>query len=391
MSPTESCRICASVNLMEFLKRESVPVHQNLVVADQQAAKHMERGDLLMVACGDCGFVFNRTFDNGKLKYGEEYDNTQSHSTYFAEYLEELSNDLVSTKGIRNSQIVEVGCGKGDFLKMLVSNEELGNVGYGFDPSYNGPELEFNGRLRFARHNYDERCTDIAADVVVCRHVIEHVPAPLELLRTVRKALNESLHARIYFETPCVEWILRNGVIWDFFYEHCSLFSENSLATAFRIAGFRVDRVRRVFQDQYLWLEASIETGHPELQRIPGDVPRLASEFGRAEETLKNGWLKKLEQLDHAGKVAIWGAGAKGVTFANLIDPCCNRIDCVVDINPKKQDCYLPGTGHPVVGFHELAARGISHAILMNPNYREENVAMLQKAGITTQLVDSRV
>src|SRR5213078_3046347 len=100
-----------------------------------------------------------------------------------------------------------------------------------------------------------EGAVGLPADVVVCRHVIEHIPRPLDLLRAVRQAVAARPHARVCFETPCVEWVLRNQVVWDFFYEHCSLFSAASLATAFRAAGFEVTDVRHVFHGQYLWLE----------------------------------------------------------------------------------------------------------------------------------------
>ena len=102
------------------------------------------------------------------------------------------------------------------------------NTGVGFDPAYRGPDVDCSGRARFERRFYGPECADTAADVVVCRHVIEHVPRPVELLRTVRQALAASPHARVYLETPDAAWILRNQVLCDLFYEHCSLFTAPS-------------------------------------------------------------------------------------------------------------------------------------------------------------------
>lgn len=86
--------------------------------------------------------------------------------------------------------------------------------------------------------------------------------------------------------------------------------------------------------------------------------------------------------------VALWGAGAKGVTFANLIDQSRELIDCVVDLNPAKQGHYLPGTSHPIVSYEALESRGVSTAILMNPNYRRENLARLQAVKSDVRLID---
>lgn len=369
------------------MQRSQVPVHQNLVVNSQEAARTVTRGELDLVICEDCGFVFNQAFDLSRLSYGEDYDNTQSCSAYFDAYLDGLVQDMVERQGVRNCTIVEVGCGKGHFLKKLVSYPGANNTGYGFDPSYVGPLSDLDGRLQFRANYYDQSCADVGADVVVCRHVIEHVPAPLEILRSVRAALASSPKARVFFETPCVEWILRHRVIWDFFYEHCSLFSAESLGLAFRRAGFAVECVKHIFGGQYLWLEARAADADATLPAV-GEILRLATAYAAEEQKLREAWWVRLHDLSQNGKVALWGAGAKGATFANLVDPNGTLIDCVVDLNPNKQGRFVPGAGHPIVAPSQLPGRGVRNAVLMNPNYREENLKLLADAGVELNLID---
>ena len=382
------CPVCRGNSLHEFLRRNAVPVHQNLVLASQKEALKVVRGDLALTLCNDCGFVFNKEFDHSKLAYGVDYDNVQSHSSYFARYMVDLAEYLLREINVRSCRIVEVGCGKGEFLRLLVAHPGYGNTGVGFDPSYVGPESDLDERLRFEGRFYDESCTDVPADVVVCRHVIEHVPQPLELLGSVRMALQNAHAPRIYFETPCVEWILRNRVIWDFFYEHCSLFSDFSLRLAFDRAGFAVHKVRHVFGGQYLWLEASLAETSGDFVADAGSIPTLTHQFAEEEAHLRTEWRSRLVALSEQGKVAIWGAGAKGTTFVHLVDPDCRLVDCLVDLNPNKQGKYVPGTGHPIVGVEALPQRSVSVAILMNPNYREENEKLLAVTGINVQLLE---
>ena len=386
----ESCPVCESASTLGFLHREQVPVHQNLVMADQALALAAPRGELGMVACEDCGFVFNRLFDPAKLSYGQDYDNTQSHSAHFDSYLDQLVAQMVEVHGVRDARVVEVGCGKGHFLRKLVEYPGAGNRGFGFDPSYAGPDSALEGRLVFQRRFYDASCSGVPADVVVCRHVIEHVPEPAQLLAAVRAALAHAPDARVFFETPCVEWILRNRVAWDFFYEHCSLFSRASLRLAFERGGFSVDRVTHVFGGQYLWLEGRLApTGVPAIAGpAASGTALLARDFCLDERMQRRAWLARLAELKPQGKLALWGAGAKGVTFANLVDPDRVTLDCLVDINPRKQGCFIPGTGHPIVAPRALAARGIRNVILMNPNYRQENLRLLQAAGSDANLLD---
>jgi len=383
-----NCPVCDSDALSEFLSREQVPVHQNLLMRDQAAAMDIQRADLALVACHDCGFIFNRAFDPGKIMYGENYESTQAWSPSFNEYLDGLVRHMIAEQDVRDCHVVEVGCGNGFFLRKLVAYDGAGNRGHGFDPSYRGPESELDGRLKFSERYYDSECADVRADVIVCRHVIEHVPQPLQILANIKTALARAPKARVFLETPCVEWILANLVVWDFFYEHCSYFSVASLSTAFQAAGFEVQSVEHVFEGQYLWLEATLPTTQLRVDKRPGSITTQAQRFAQLEAKLKEDWNRKIRALAAKDKVAIWGAGAKGVTFANLIDGSRQLIDCVVDLNPSKQGHYLAGTGHPIVSYQALPSRGVSTAILMNPNYREENLALLHEAGADVRLID---
>ncbi|MDA8253270.1 MAG: class I SAM-dependent methyltransferase, partial [Rhodospirillales bacterium] len=267
------CPLCGAAAPAPFLRRDRVPVHQNLPQPSAAAARAVPRGTLAMAACAACGFVFNRAFDPALLRYGPGYDNTQARSPRFAAHLDALARHLVQRRGVRGARIVEIGCGDGDFLRRLIDWPGAGNRGIGFDPAYRGADSERGGRLRFVRDRYRGE----PADVVICRHVIEHIAEPRALLAALGPA-------RVFFETPCAGWILRRTVLWDFFYEHCSLFSAGSLAFAFARAGFAPRRVRRVFDGQYLWLEAA-PAAAAAVPR-PGAIAALARRYGAAEPAL---------------------------------------------------------------------------------------------------------
>lgn len=387
MPSRSGCPVCASTRVEQFLRRDGVPVHQNLIMDSEESAVAISRGTLAMMVCRACGFVYNDAFDLGRLAYGSHYDNTQTHSASFAAYVDDLVAGVLAEDHMRQAVIVEVGCGKGDFLKRLVSRAAPGVTGIGFDPTYVGDDSALDGRVTFQRRFFDASCTGVSADVVICRHVIEHVPDPVGLLRSIRTAVRSG--ARLFFETPDVAWILRGQVFWDFFYEHCSLFTAESLRTAFEHASFTVTDTRHVFGGQYLWLEASAGQRIDSPSLAPGDVPVLAERFAEAEGARRRRWTDRVEGLRDVGGVALWGAGAKGVSFANLVDPSRELVSCVVDLNPSKQGHYLPGTGHPIVGHHALADHRIANVVLMNPNYRAENLRLLQAIGSSANLVEA--
>lgn len=387
MTPKKACPVCTSTATEPFLRRADVPVHQNQLFASPESAAAATRGELEMTFCRACGFVFNRTFDEAKLSYGDDYQNSQICSPFFQEYVDGLVRRIVDGLGIRGKSIVEIGCGKGYFLERLVA-ADAGNRGAGFDTSYEGPLSVLGGSLTFHRRYYGG-LADAAEppDAVVSRHVIEHVAEPAAMLQSIRSALDAAPDAVVVFETPCVEWILRNRVVWDFFYEHCSLFSAASLTTLFERCGFTVTGVRHVFNEQYLWLEARPAPRSETPPLHPGGIGDACRDFARFEHELVAGWRERIGTLSRNGGVALWGAGAKGVTFAGLVDAERALIDCLVDLNPQKQGHFVAGTGHPILGPASLAGRGVRNVVLMNPNYEAENRAIAAEAGLDLQFV----
>jgi len=391
MVAKKTCPVCRSEKITNFLSRELVPVYQNMVFESQELAVGANRGNLRLACCEECGFIFNQSFELASLDYKEGYDSDQHHSPSSKKYMEQLSRYLIFEKGVKNSRIVEVGCGQGYFLRQLLELEDVGNCGYGFDPTYTGPLMELDGRLRFEKRNYDSKCSNIPTDVVICRHVIEHLPEPLVLLESIKQALVNSPKALVFFETPCVKWIMENQVFWDLFYEHCSYFTAESLTTAFEVSGFQVNAVKYVFGEQYLWLEATMLENKPRVTQKGGteDILHSVHQFSESERKYKQAWEIKIQELASKERIAIWGGAAKGVTFANLIDPSRQWISCVVDINPNKQGNYIPGTGHPIVSHQELEKLEITCAIVMNPNYFEEIESLLRSMNLSIRLLNA--
>jgi hypothetical protein len=343
------------------------------------------RGILSLHACTGCGFVFNGAFQADRLDYGRTYDNTQTSSEMFASHVDQRAARVIDACGPNLKTIVEVGCGKGAFLSRLVAMTP-GSTGFGFDTSYDGPSITSDGRLRFFKRYFEAGHVKEPIDALVCRHVIEHVPDPVGFLDSIQKVIG-GYNTRVFFETPCVDWIVRGEVIWDFFYEHCSYFNAHSLVRAFGLARFEVPIVHEVFGGQYLWLEGCNGEASVVVTPDRGSVLRRCRAFAERYASTIHAWVTRVKVMRRAGRVAIWGAGAKGVTFAGLVDPEAELIDCVVDLNPRKQGCFIPGTGHPIVGPDELASRGVSTAVLMNPNYRRENEAILSRLGLNLELV----
>jgi hypothetical protein len=94
-------------------------------------------------------------------------------------------------------------------------------------------------------------------DLVCCRHVIEHLADPGELIRLMSQTLGGQPQARVYLEVPNGAYTFEDLGIWDLIYEHCSYFSEESLRRLVSRNGLRPIASGVAFHNQFLWVECA--------------------------------------------------------------------------------------------------------------------------------------
>jgi SAM-dependent methyltransferase len=363
-----------------LLAWRDVPVHQNVLCATADAARAVGRGDFVLRACERCDMAWNAAFDPARMTYDAAYESDQSHSGIFLEHVDARVRALLD-EGVRGLHVVEAGCGSGYFLRRLC--QRGGNRGTGYDPGYRGSNASGDG-TRFVRGPFESERDGADVDVVVARHVIEHVPSPVRFLRSLATGLRPG--ARVYLETPAFEWITERTAFWDLFYEHCNYFTAVALANSVRLSGLNPGTPERVFRGQYLWVSASVEP-HVPLAPVatPGATGRLRAFAARCVQTLER-LRARVGALAAHGTLAVWGAAAKGATFANLIDPQAKILRCMVDINPARQGSFVAGSGHVIVAPEAVVALGLSDVLVMNPNYADEVRARLAHLGVRVRM-----
>lgn len=380
--------LCPDSEVIPLIDMGNVPVHCNVLWSTREEAINAPRGRIQLGYFTECGHVYNLSFDPALMEYTQEYENSLHFSPVFQQYASALADRLIASYDLRGKDIVEIGAGKGDFLIML--SERGGNRGYGYDPSYVPDEGYTHPNVAFIQDFYGEKYTSQRADLVVCRHVLEHIEDPDNFVATVRRAVGEQSQAVVFFEVPNSLWTLRQMGIWDIIYEHCSYFSPLSLAHVFERNDFRVLNVDQVFGGQFLTIEsvpaggaaaAGLSAG--ELERLGRDAVAFANNYRRKKEQ----WEQTLADLTARGqKGVVWGAGSKGVTFLNVM-PVGETIRYIVDINPRKQGKFVPGTGQQIVAPEFLRDYRPDFVVIMNANYREEIGAMVREQGVEAEIL----
>lgn len=388
---TARCFSCASENLSIFYEVENIPVHSVLLMPTREKALSYPRGDLRLGFCSACGFVQNTAFDASVHEYSPSYEETQGFSPTFNKFARELAQAWVDRYQLRNKRILEIGCGKGEFLVLM---SELGpNSGIGIDPGYvpERTQSEARERIDFIRDFYSEKYAHLQADFICCRHTLEHIQPTLDFMRRIRRSIGDRRDTIIGFELPDVARVLKELAFWDLYYEHCSYFSLGSLARLFRASGFEILELETGFAGQYLILDARIANGRPgrrfecekDLADLAADVETFRVEMPRRLEE----WRALLkENLRRGRRTAIWGSGSKAVSFLTTLGVG-EEVGYVTDINPYRHNMYMPGTGHKIVPPAELIDYRPDVVIIMNPVYVDEIGADLKKMDLAPELI----
>ena len=107
----------------------------------------------------------------------------------------------------------------------------------------------------------------------------------------------------------------------------------------------------------------------------------LVREFASGYDALVGAWRRRVDGYTASGRrVALWGAGAKGVTLVNALERT-GDIGVVVDVNPRKHGSFVPGAGVPVVSPSALGDYTPDVVVVANPIYRDEVAAALESMG----------
>ena len=362
------CPACGAAGAEPFYEQRGIPVQSVALLPTREEALAFPRGDLVLAFCAACGFVFNAAYDAARQDYSRPAEESQAFSPRFQAFSRELAERLVATYDVRGKHVLEVGCGRGDFLVEIC---RLGNnFGVGVDPGWFPGRLDAPAGVEFVRAPFDAEQAKRRADLVLCRHTLEHIGPVREFVALLRRP-----GGVVVIEVPDVLRVLRKAAFWDVYYEHCSYFAAPSLAGLAGRCRLDVLASRLEFDGQYLVLEAQpgAVVEEADAGEIGDAVEWFADEAPRAIER----WRERL-----SGRVALWGGSSKAVAFLASLGV---EAD-VVDINPHRQGAFLPGVGVEVLAPEALRKRPPDLVVAMNPAYLGEIGSALEALGLLCEL-----
>jgi 2-polyprenyl-3-methyl-5-hydroxy-6-metoxy-1,4-benzoquinol methylase len=317
-----------------------------------------ERGvDVEVCQCSGCGLV---QLSNEPVPYFREVLRAAGGSEDMKAFRRGQFGEFVARYHLQGKRVLEVGCGRGDFLSLLAEQDikalgleaseaaveacrsigldaEVGFIGDSQTPLKQGP-----------------------FDAFVFIQFLEHLPDPGAALHGISANLKDGGIGLV--EVPNFDMILELDLFSEFIPDHLFYFTRESLETVLSLHGFEVIECREVWQ-RYI-LSATVR------KRRNLDLSRFHARQAQLKADLQ----------DYAGRfsrLAVWGAGHQALAVLSLAD-LAGSVSYVIDSAPFKQGRFTPATHIPIVPPDRLREDPVDAVVIMAASYSDEVAKILQ-------------
>lgn len=368
---TAPCRVCGygatevlldfgpQPNSLRFLPRPDAPER---------------RHPLVLSVCPACGLVFLADPLPPSAFYGQVQLAT---SLFPPRHLRALAAEVAGRLSGRSAPLVlEVGCNDGAFLDLLrgVGLSRL----QGVEPAAGCAALArgrglavttgFFGRA-FAR---EFLAAHGRPDLVVCRHVLEHVSDLDEFVGALAALIGTS--GQLLLELPDLAAIAARGDVSAIWEQHVNYFDLPVLVRLLARFGLAVTAGRTLDYGGGALLVFAASGPVPPLPPAP-DRSGLAERLPRRLAAFRG----LLTDLRAGGaRLAAFGAGMRGAMLLNLADVGA-LFAYVVDDNPKKIGRFLAGSHLPVRGSEALTTDPPDVLVVLPLQAKETEYAVMKR------------
>lgn len=355
-----NCRVCGHDFFKEpLLKYKKMPKAAQFF-PDSTTLQADKGVDLRIYQCSGCGLV---QLNNNVVPYYREVIRASAISPEMVNFRTNQFTKFIKKYSLVNKKIIEIGCGRGEYLSLIKQNKIKA---YGLEGS---PESVgqcrkngLNVRQGFIQNNTD-KLNDAPFDAFFILNYLEHLPDPNSTLGGINYNLSEDAVGIV--EVPNFDMILRKYLFSEFIADHLFYFNKETLSSTLKLNGFEIIECHDIFHDYIISVvvkkrkKLNISHFYKHQAKIKKDIEKYLGRYGNK-------------------KVAIWGAGHQALAIISLID-LADKIRYVVDSAVFKQNKYTPATHIPIVSPEQLYSDQVDAIIVVTGGYSDEVVSIIQQ------------
>ena len=352
------CRICGRELFPEILlELKNLPAAaQNFPTAETLADDHGI--DLELRQCSCCGVV---QLTNPPVPYFRDVIRAAGCSPEMHAFRLKQFSEWIREFQLQNAKILEVGCGKGEYLEIM---REAGGEVYGtehLDESVqvcraHGLNIE---QIYFEHGNEKMKNGPFGGFFIL--NWLEHIPDLHTFLQGIRNNLTPDAAGLV--EVPNFDMMLKKGLSAEFTADHLYYFTEETFRVTLESCGFQVLSCQPVWHDYIL------------SAKVRRKQPLDTSLFSRKQQTL----VQEINAfVGRYGKTAIWGAGHQSLAVMAMAE-LDKKICYVVDSAPFKQGKFTHATHLPIVPPENLKNDPPDAVLVMCAGFSDEVARILRE------------
>lgn len=397
-----TCIACGHA-LSPLMTLDDMPASaQNIPAASELAEDHPL--SLTLCQCPSCGLV---QFDTEPVDYYRDVIRAGGGTRTMTRLRHEEYARLLTAMQehhIHGRRIVEVGCGRGEFLRMWqnLAEDPEGAAALARDQARDPLSGQPNAALlhlvglehkpslveeanAVADKKYrvyegfatgDVRYPEGPFDAFVQFNFLEHQPDPCDMLRNIGRNLKPQALGLI--TVPSFEYILRYNGYYELLRDHIANYTEFTLQKLLQDCGFELLSMDLVNRDT---IEAIVRKADPdELSELHYsgrliDVSALRDSYDRLSASVN-------AHIDHLSEshrtMAIWGASHQGFTLA-ATTKLGGRVEYIIDSAPFKQGRFSPASHIPIVAPDYAVAHPVDEILIVAPGYTDEIAGIIRE------------
>lgn len=381
------CRHCQAELRLPFLDLGHAPP-SNAYLTEAALRGPETWFPLRILVCESCWLVQTEDHAGREALFTDDYAYFSSFSSSWLAHSRRYVDAMIDRFGLgKDSMVAEIAANDGYLLQYV---KEAGIACYGVEPTASTAQAARDRGIDIVQRFFGVELGDElteggrAADLIAANNVLAHVPDINDFVSGFAALLKPQGVAT--FEFPHLLRMVQEGQFDTVYHEHYSYLSLTAVSRIFTANGLSVFDVEhlgthggslRVFAQR-------LDTGKHETgaevartldeeQRAGVAGPDFYARFQQQAERVKNDLLAFLVELRRGGKrIAAYGAAAKGNTLLNFAGVRPDLLPYVVDLNPAKQDKYLPGSHIPIVAEARLREDRPEYILILPWNLKTE-------------------
>ena len=380
------CRICGSEELSHYLDLGSVPLVNAL--GNHASDKHPTY-PLKLLLCKECSLSQLSIVVDPKILY----TNYLYHSSISSTFKQHCRDMAVSIKGLFEGLVkplvIDIASNDGCLLEAFI---EEGYYGIGVEPCKALADEATKKGLSIVNEFFDEGAAARlpATDVITATNVLAHVDDVEKFVELAASKLRDITRGVFVVEVPYLVNMVKATQFDMVYHEHLSYFLLRPLIKLFNKCGLSIFRVEehpihggsiRVFASRTgLRAEEKSVQDFVEYEEVNGFYGEAIYErFAKKVGTYRAEFLKTLKSLD--GKIAAYGASAKGAILLNACNVDSTLIQYVVDDTVEKQGKFMPGCNIPIVSRDYFDTNHPDYITLLPWNFSDELMEKTKHVG----------